>query len=183
MSTVSLVTADELLALPTGTGKRYELVVGELRVMSPAGWRHGQVASNLPAILGPYVRAQRLGRGFAAETGFLLGRDPDTVRAPDFAFIAKDNLPTEDPSEAFWPGAPDLAVEVLSPNDRMGEVDEKIAAWLEAGCRAVWVVDPELETVTLYHSRTDVRVVVAGEQLADEIVLPGFACLVDELFQ
>lgn len=183
MSVGSLVTAEELLALPTGMGKRYELVEGELRVMSPAGWRHGQIASNLSTLLGSYIRSHQLGRGFCAETGFLIGRNPDTVRAPDFAFIAKEHLPASEPTEAYWPGAPDLAVEVLSPDDRTGEVDEKINAWLNAGCAAVWVIDPALETVMIYRSRTDVVVRTSGEVLSGDPVVPGFSCPVSELFQ
>lgn len=104
MSTTTLVTANELLALPTGMGQRYELVAGELRVMSPSGWRHGGVAATIAAILGSHIRQNNLGRAFGAETGFLLKRSPDTVRAPDFAFIAKEHLPTQEPAEAFWPG-------------------------------------------------------------------------------
>src|SRR5947199_8519679 len=111
MSTTTAVTAEELLALPSGMGKRYELVAGELRVMSPAGWRHGGVAANIASLLGPFIRKQNCGRGFGAETGFLLKRNPDTVRAPDFAFIADQHLPENEPSEAFWPGAPGLAGE------------------------------------------------------------------------
>jgi Uma2 family endonuclease len=183
MSTVSLVTADELLALPTGMGKRYELVAGELRVMSPSGWRHGQIVSNLHSLLGPHIRANRLGRAFGAETGFRLARDPDTVRAPDFAFICNERLPSKEPTEAFWPGPPDLAVEVLSPSDRTGEVDEKIEAWLDAGCRSVWIIDPGLATVTIYSSRTEVAVLTAGDTLQGDPVVPGFSCRVDELFQ
>jgi Uma2 family endonuclease len=106
MSTTTYFTADELLALPMGMGKRYELVAGELRVMSPAGWRHGGVADNIGSLLGPYIREHDLGRGFGAETGFLLKRNPDTVRAPGYAFIVKGDLPAVEPSEAFWPGAP-----------------------------------------------------------------------------
>lgn len=183
MSTVALVTADELLAMPMGMGKRYELVLGELRVMSPGGWRHGAVIGELHSLLGSYIRTNRLGRVFGAETGFLLSRDPDTVRAPDLAFISKEHLPSTDPTEAFWPGAPDVAVEVLSPGDRTGEVDEKIDAWLNAGCRVVWIVNPELETVTIYRSRTDVKVVVSGEALSGDPEVHGFSCLVDELFR
>jgi Uma2 family endonuclease len=183
MSISTFVTADELLAMPTGMGKRYELVTGELRIMSPSGWRHGEIVDNLTALLSAYIRAHDLGRGFGAETGFLIAVDPDTVRAPDFAFIAKANLPAEKPSEAFWPGAPDLAVEVLSPSDRTGEVDEKIDAWLAAGCTAVWVIDPQLETVTSYRSRTDVQIKTAGEILEGAPVVPGLSCPVNELFR
>jgi Uma2 family endonuclease len=182
MSTATYVTADELLALPTGMGKRYELVAGELRVMSPSGWRHGGVAANVGSLLGTFIRERALGRGFGAETGFLLKRNPDTVRAPDYAFIAKDNLPATEPTEAFWPGAPDLAVEVLSPGDTTGEVDEKIEEWLTAGCAAVWVFNPKLQTVTIYQSTTNVVVKAAGETLQGDPVVPGFSCAVDEFF-
>jgi Uma2 family endonuclease len=183
MSTTTIVTADELLALPTGKGKRYELVAGELRVMSPAGWRHGEVASNVAALLGPYIRMHNLGRGFAAETGFLLKRKPDTVRAPDFAFISKANLPASDPIEAFWPGAPDLAVEVVSPGDTTGEVAEKVEEWLAAGCAAVWVVDPIPQMVKIYRSLSEVEIKAAGETLSGDPIVPGFSCAVDELFR
>jgi len=183
MSTTSLITAAELLELPTGMGKRYELVLGELRVMSPSGWRHGEVVGNLHSSLGHYVRQHNLGKVFGAETGFRLASDPDTVRAPDFAFIAKSNLPGHVPEEGFWPGAPDLAVEVLSPSDRTGEVDEKIEAWLTAGTTAVWIVDPKLRTVTVYQSDNQVSVRAAGQMLDGGGVVRGFSCAVDELFR
>src|SRR5205809_7456728 len=124
MSTATLVTADELLAMPTGMGKRYELVAGELRVMSPAGWRHGKVVSRLCSRLSAYVEQHDLGIVFGAETGFRLASDPDTVRAPDISFVAKRNIPEQEPKDGFWPGAPDRAVEVLSPGDPTGQVDE-----------------------------------------------------------
>lgn len=152
-------------------------------MMSPAGWRHGMIVDNLEYLLASFVRQQNLGRGFGAETGFLLKRDPDTVRAPDYAFIAAKHLPKNEPEEAFWPGAPDLAVEVLSPGDTSGEVAEKIQEWLAAGCEAVWVVHPKLQTVTIYRSLTDVIVKTAGEMLIGDPVLPGFSCAVDELFR
>jgi Uma2 family endonuclease len=182
MSTTTLVTADERLELPTGMGKRYELVAGELRIMSPAGWKHGFVVSNLHAKLAFHINSHRLGMLFGAETCFRLSSNPDTVRAPDAAFIKKENLPSTMPKDGFWPGAPDLAVEVLSPGDRTGEVDEKIDAWMTAGCAAVCVVDPKLATVTIYRSRTDVKITPSGEILHGDPVVPGFACKVDELF-
>jgi Uma2 family endonuclease len=177
------MTADQLLALPKGMGKRYELVLGELREMSPSGWLHGQVVDNVHGVLGAYIRLHKLGRGFGAETGFLLHRNPDTVRAPDFAFIAKEHLPAKMPTEAFWPGLPDLAVEVVSANDTKAEVEEKTKAWLAAGCAAVWVVNPKSKTVTVYHSHTDVEVKVAGDTLEGGSLVPGFSCQVEELFQ
>ncbi len=183
MSTIALVSAAELLAMPTGMGKRYELVAGELREMSPSGWRHGRVTSRLNTRLGSYVEERELGVVFGAETGFRLASNPDTVRAPDISFIAKQNLPEREPNDGFWPGPPDLAVEVLSPGDRTGEVDEKIDAWLSAGCAAVWVVDPKLRTVTIYLSRSDIQVKAAGDVLQGEPVVPGFSCEIDELFQ
>jgi Uma2 family endonuclease len=183
MSATALVTADELLAMPTGMGKRYELVAGELRVMSPSGWRHGKITGRLHTRLGSYVEENDMGVVFGAETGFRLARDPDTVRAPDISFISKQNLPDREPAEGFWPGAPDLAVEVLSPGERTGEVDEKIDAWLTAGCRAVWVVDPKLQSVTVYFSRNEVHVKTAGEILEGNPVVPGFSCALTELFR
>jgi len=183
MSTTSQVTAAELLALPTGMGKRYELVLGELRVTSPAGWRHGNVVSNLHGKLIVFIEQHDLGMMFGAETGFRLASDPDTVRAPDIAFIAKANIPEQLPADSFWPGAPDLAVEVLSPGDRTGEVDEKIDAWLAAGTAAVWIVDPKLRTVTIYQPDNQVSVRATGQTLDGGTVVPGFSCAVDELFR
>ncbi|QEG33391.1 Uma2 family endonuclease [Bythopirellula goksoeyrii] len=182
MSTHTLTTADELLALPRGMGVRYELVLGELRTMSPTGWHHGSIVSKLHVRLAAYVDANNLGMMFGAETGFRLSSDPDTVRAPDIAFVAKENVPVKLLDEGFWPGAPDLAVEVLSPSDRTGEVNEKIDAWLKAGCVAVWIVDPKLETVTTHHPHRDIQVNAAGESMSDDIVLPGFSCAVKDLF-
>jgi Uma2 family endonuclease len=177
------MTADQLLSLPMGMGQRYELVAGELRMMSPAGWRHGGVVGVLQTLLGAHIYKNGLGQVFGAETGFLLRRDPDTVRAPDFAFIAKEHLPATAPADAYWPGAPDLAIEVLSPSDTTGEVGEKVQEWLSCGCAAVWVVDPKLQTVTVYQSMTDVRIFSAEETLVGEPVVGGFTCRVAELFQ
>lgn len=182
MSTTTPVTAAQLLQMPED-GFRYELVEGELRKMSPAGWKHGTIVGILDAIVPPYIRQNSLGRVFGAETGFLLSCDPDTVRAPDLAFIHRDHLPADDPKEAFWPGAPDLAVEVISPGDTLGEVDEKVQSWLKVGPREVWFVNPDWRNVTVYRSRTDIRVLTEADELDGGELLPGFHCRVAELFE
>ena len=151
-------------------------------MMSPAGWRHGRVAGRLHALVGHHVLENKLGEVFTAETGFLIARDPDTVRAPDIAFVAQENFAEKMSSDAFWPGAPDLAVEVLSPNDKTGDVDEKIQNWLNAGVRLVWVVDPKLRTVTCYRSATEVTSHAIADQLDGGDIVRGFRCSVKDIF-
>src|SRR5437867_6825052 len=140
MPPVTTMTADELLRVQI-PDKHVELVRGVLVVREPAGLRHGRVAMELARRLKNHVDAHRLGKVYAAETGFALAREPDTVRAPDIAFIRGNRLP--DPEPAGFPDlAPDLVVEVLSPGARPGEVLAKVADWLSAGTRLVWVIDP-----------------------------------------
>jgi Uma2 family endonuclease len=163
-------------------GYRYELVAGELRKRVPAGWRHGATGGQLQGWPARHIQERRLGRVFLADTGFLLARDPDTVRAPDIAFIHKDHLPATEPEEAFWPGAPDLAVEVVSPGDTLGEIDEKVKAWLDAGAMMVWVVNPKWHNVTVYRSATDIRTLTKNGELDGEEVVPGFRCRIGDIF-
>jgi len=181
MSTTSLVTADQLLRMPSD-GSRYELVAGEIRKMAPAGWEHGAIGGRLHVLLGRFVLEHALGTLFGAETGFFLARDPDTVRAPDIAFIRKARLPPPPPREAFWPGAPDLAVEVVSPGDTVHDVDEKVQAWLAAGCLVVWVVNPQWRTVTVYRSARDIRTLTEDDELTGGDVVPDFRCRVADIF-
>jgi len=181
MSTTTRLTADQLLRMPDD-GYRYELVAGELRKMVPAGWKHGDVGGRLHSLLGHHIVQRKLGKVFFADTGFLLARDPDTVRAPDIAFIHKDHLPAVDPEEAFWPGAPDLAVEVVSPGDTTGEVDDKVRAWLDAGASLVWVVNPKWPDVTVYRSATDIKTLTENDQLDGQDIVPGFLCRVGDIF-
>ena len=179
--TVPLTTAEDLLHMPED-GFRYELISGELKKMNPAGSHHGMIVGNLTVLLGQHVRARRLGAILGAETGFLISREPDTVRAPDISFIRRDRLPKDSASTGFWPGAPDLAVEVLSPRDKVLDVDEKVLAWLRAGSRAVWVVDPILRTVTVCRSATSISLLTENDTLDGEDVVPGFRCPVAEIF-
>jgi len=181
MSTTTPITADQLLRMPDD-GYRYELVAGELRKMVPAGWRHGASGCNLLSLLSRHVLDEKLGQLFLAETGFLLARDPDTVRAPDIAFVHRDHLPENLPKEAFWPGAPDLVVEVVSPGDTLGEIDDKVKMWLDAGAALVWVVNPQWRNVTVYRSAIDIKTLTEKDQLDGEDVVPGFRCPVGDIF-
>jgi Uma2 family endonuclease len=181
MATSTFVTADQLLRMPDD-GFRYELIAGELRRMTPAGWKHGRVGGRILARLLQHLEQHNVGEVFLAETGFLLAREPDTVRAPDIALIRKERLQGKQPEAAFWPGAPDLAVEVVSPDDSPREIDDKAKAWLAAGSLAVWVVDPVARTVAVYRSATDVQVLTEGDELTGGDVLPGFRCQLRGLF-
>jgi len=181
MSVATRLTADQFLRMPDD-GHRYELVAGELKKMTPAGWRHGAVGGRLHSLLGHYVLERELGEVFFAETGFVLARDPDTVRAPDIAFLGKERLSAAAPGEAFWPGPPDLAVEVVSPGDTLGEIDEKVQAWLAAGASMVWVVNPRWRSVTVFRSATDIKTLTENDDLEGQDVVPGFRCPVGAIF-
>lgn len=175
------ITAEELLHMPDD-GFRYELVRGELRKMTPAGNKHGYLALRIASRLERHVEQNGLGKTYAAETGFKLSSDPDTVRAPDAAFVSQARLEEVGEIEGFWPGAPDLVVEVISPSDTHTEVVEEALAWLEAGCRMVLAVDPSRRTVTVYRALDDIRILTANETLDGADVVPDWSLPVAELF-
>ena len=177
-----LFTAEELFHLPT-VGRRLELVKGKVYEMAPAGGRHGYTAMNTGIIMGGHVRANGLGRVFAAETGFILRRDPDTVRAPDVAFVAQSRLPVDEIPDSFIELVPDLVVEVVSPGDTRREVQEKIEDWLRAGVSLVWAVYPVTRTATVFRSLDDITHLTERDFLDGEDVVPGFTCPLAELFR
>jgi Uma2 family endonuclease len=180
MRSEGTLTAEELMRhkLP---GKRTELVRGAMRVREPAGFRHGEIAARLARLVGNHVDRHGLGSVLAAETGFTLARDPDTVRAPDVAFVSHSRLPDITPT-GFAEFAPDLAVEVLSPGDRPGDVLGKVADWLDAGSALVWVVDLSSRRVRVYRKDGSESIVEETDSLSGEDVLPGFACSCDMIF-
>jgi len=175
---MAITTAEELLnAQDTG---RCELIRGVLHMMIPPGFEHGRIANELAFRINTLVRSHGLGIVVAAETGFLLARDPDTVRAPDVGFLAAERA--EGPKRGYCPGAPDLAVEVLSPDDRPGYVRDKVAEWLEAGTRAVWIVDPRKRIVAVHEPPQPPVVLDESGVLLGGGVLPGFEVAVREIF-
>jgi len=175
------VTAAELLEMQDD-GHRYELVKGELRMAPPPGSEHGEVTMNLAGPLYQHVKKNNLGVVYAAETGFKLESNPDTVRAPDIAFVRIERVQETGRLAGYMSGAPDLAVEVLSPSDRVSRVEEKVAEWLEGGARMVWVVSPKLHTVTVYRSLTDIVTITEKDKLDGADVVPGFQMNVAEIF-
>lgn len=175
------MTADELLELPEKPGVSYELVRGELRCMAPSAALPGVVAAKTLIRVGGHVEAHKLGVCGTAESGFKLESDPDTVRAPDLWFVRAERIPVEGIPETFWPGAPDLAVEVLSPSDRFGPVMEKVQDYLANGTRLVWVIDPQGRSAANF--RPDTRPVLIQEDgvLDGADVIPGFSVMLRDV--
>ncbi len=173
------MTAEELLqtSIPD---KRVELVRGVLLVREPAGYRHGRVSMNLAFLLSKHVEGTAAGQVVSGDTGFKLTSDPDTVRAPDVAFIARERLP--DPQARGFPAlGPDLVVEVLSPDDRPGETLAKVGDWLEGGTRLVWVIDPDQRVARVYRRDGTETHLAETSTLDGEDVLPGFSCSLNSI--
>jgi Uma2 family endonuclease len=177
------MTAEELLLLPTGMGTLYELVEGELKTMSPAGSRHGRIALRVGSLLHHHVHSHGLGETVGAETGFILRRNPDTVRAPDAAFIAKERMPVGGLPDGYFQGAPDMAVEVVSPSDSAEEIHRKVSEYFKAGTRLLWIIYPKDREVAVFRSARESIVLTTADMLDGGTLLPGFACPVAELFE
>ena len=176
-----LLTAEDLWK-QVDDGYRYELVKGVIRRMPLAGFEHGIRSAKIGARLNAYVEKHKLGYVCGAETGFKISQDPDTVRAPDAAFVCQASIDEQGISKGYWDGAPDLAVEVISPGDTYTEVAEKVDEWLTAGCAMVWVVNPRRETIEVYRSPEDITVLRKDEILDGGDVIEGFQCPVRDIF-
>jgi Uma2 family endonuclease len=174
------ITAEEFERLDSDL--RYDLIRGELRPMPPMpGEEHGALTSDLSLELSLFVRDHDLGQCYAAETRFLIARDPDTAIGPDWAFIARSRLPKRR-GRGFVPIVPDAVLEVRSPSDRKAEVEDKVALWLEAGVRIVWELNPGTCILTVYRSDARARELGVADVLSGEEVLPGFALPLRRLF-
>ncbi len=174
----TMITADQLLEMPRQP--RMELVKGELVEMSPIGGEHGYLASRLWRLLDAFNAKHNLGF-LAPEVGYILSRDPDTVRAPDLAFVSSARLP-EPRRRGYLDVAPDLAIEILSPGDRPGQTLHKVAEYLNAGVRLVWIIDPEGKEVTSYRANGRTRVYSGDDEVPGEDVLPEFSFKPSHLF-
>ncbi len=175
-TTTQLMTAEELMQLEGPN--RHELIKGELLTMPPPKSEHGRVAANLTILLGYHVKANRLGNVYT-ETGYKLETNPDTVLGPDVSFLARKRV--GDVSDEYYPGAPDVAVEVLSPSDRRSRVEWKTNLWLTLGAISVWVVNPKHRTVEVVRSDGYRKLFRESDELVDDTV-PGFRVAVSEIF-
>lgn len=178
--TPALVTADELFV--EYRNQRCELVEGKVKIMSPTGFGHGALELAIAKLLAAFVAEHSLGTIVTGEVGFVIETNPDTVLAPDVAYVRQERIEAVGVTDKFFPEAPTLAIEIVSPSDTAEDVDSKARRWLTAGTEAVWVVYPKGKSITVYESLHDIRI-VTGEQLLEcEKVLPGFRLKVSELF-
>jgi len=176
-----LVTADEFARIPNDD-YHYELVEGRVVRMSPPGSRHGVLATRIAMLLAQHADAHRLGAVMTCG-GVKLAANPDTVREPDIAFVRQDRIPAAGVPEGFWPGAPDLAVEITSPGDRLSEINAKVDDYLAArGVRLLWVLDPKKKTVTTHAPQSPTVTLGVDDVLDAGDVVPGFTCQISRIF-
>ena len=176
-----LMTAEELLEMPDD-GFRYELVRGELVKMPPTGFYHGTTGNKVNLSLSNFVYENRLGEVCMAETGFLLERSPDHVLAPDVAFVRREKIESAGEIDGYFPGPPDLAIEVVSPSDRYTEVEAKVEEWFNAGTLMVVVVNPRNRTVRAYRSLADSDLLTEQDTLDGGSVVPGWRLPIADIF-
>ena len=179
-TTTHLITAEELFNLPDDS-LRHELIKGELLTMSPPGEEHGIVIMRLAAPLATYVDSQNLGVVYGADTGFKLEDNPDTVLAPDIAFIRSARM--GEPVKAYRSGPPDLVVEVLSPRDTMSQAQKKAAQWLSFGALLVWLVNPRTRTIEVRRHGGQAIILSVQDELSGEDIIPGFVIPVARIFR
>lgn len=175
-----LYTAEEVEAMPSH--RRVELVRGEISIMPNNSAEHGDKTMRLSAYVSYFVYEKSLGKCFAAETRFIVERNPDTLLAPDFAFVAAERL-TDFPTKGYLDLAPDLIFETRSPSDTRRPFALKIARWLSAGVKLVWAIDPATQTVTVHRTGENPRTLGIEDTLTGEDVLPGFEFALERLFR
>ena len=182
----TLLTADEFFEFCCENDGRYELVQGEVVEMSPVNDPHGAVAGYIVTAFNNYSRPRRAGWA-RVETGYWLSRDPDTVRGPDVSFRLRSRSEGKAPDTGFFPGAPDIAVEVVSPSNRAAQVERKVREYLAAGAQRVWAVYPPTRRTgrrVVVHYADGTAVTYTGDDvITDEALLPGFSLPLSEIFE
>jgi Uma2 family endonuclease len=173
MATKTLLTIAEFNRIPQPEGVRYELDEGELLPMTFPNLRHNRIAKKVLLLLEEYVAAHPVGEVMLTDTGYVLGRDPDTLRGPDVSFVRSERASQLDP-ERDIPGAPDLAVEIVSPNDSAQDLNKKVRQYLNAGCQVVWVVYPVTREVEVFEAGGGMRRLTEEDSLEAPDLLPGF---------
>ena len=181
LRTHNITSAEELLSASEDLGK-CELARGELVMMSPGRGLHAAVAMRIGRSLLNFAEAHDVGMVFDSSAGYVLSRNPDTVREPDVSFLTKRRLETQD-LDAFLEGAPDLAVEVLSPGNTPAEMCDKMTEYFRAGCRVVWIVDPRRKTIEVYRPGKELTVLKEGDEVVEQELLPGFSLPVSDVFR
>ena len=182
--TTKRMTAEEFcdwVHRPAQTNKWFELVRGEVIELPPPFKPHGAITFNISRILGGYVYASGKGYCTSNDAGVILERDPDTVRGPDIAYY-EDAAMLEDLHPKYGEVPPRLAIEILSPSDKAGQITRKITDYLSNGVEAVWLIDPEQRNVTVYQPEKTPYILQGNQELTCKSILPGFRCVVEELF-
>lgn len=162
------------------TDREFEIIDGQLEEKEMAGALHGGVTARLLVKLGNYLETEGVGDLYTPDTTFKIGKNE---RLPDIGFVSSDRVPEDGEPIGIWEIAPDLAIEVVSPNDVWGKVDRKVEDYFRAGVREVWLVSPENKKIVIYHSPTHTTILTENDELTSETLLPGFRCQVGELFQ
>jgi len=173
------VTIDDMYHMPKD-GRKYELVDGEI-VVSPAGMNHAEIVMKISHIIATYLDDHPIGKVYGDNVGLIFPNG--NLRSPDVSFVRIEKLPDGKSPVTFGKFVPDLAVEVLSPGDRPRLIADRIGEFLECGVQIVWLVDPQDQTVTVYHSLSNIQQLTAQDTISAEPILPGFTCLVSRIFQ
>ncbi|MDX1522402.1 MAG: Uma2 family endonuclease [Anaerolineae bacterium] len=179
ISQTQLITGEALAAM--GDVGRCELVAGKIVKMSPTGYEHGNIEIKVGARLYNFVSERKLGKVQVGEVGIYTRRNPDTVRAADVLFISNERY-AQRQSPSYLDVAPELVVEIISPDDRWSEINQKLREYFAAGIDLIWVIDPKSRSVHVYRSLTDIREFSADETLSGEEILPGLSISINELF-
>ncbi len=182
MTTTQQATIHDLENIPD-SACRHELIRGEIVEMPPSGGEHGEIGMAIGSSLMAHVKSNQLGKVYGADTGFIVERDPDTVLAPDAAFVRAGRLPSREARRGIMPVVPDLAVEVISPSDRVTQITDKVMLYLKHGVELVWLVHPGQRIVTVYTPDLVARTLTESGTLDGGDVLPGFQLLVSEIFE